>query len=389
MVNINKNFNNLSDGYLFANIARLIQEAKQKNPKLSILNLGIGDVTIPLLPIISDAISQATKELTNAKTHRGYGPSCGFDFLKEAISSNDYINLNIDKDEIFISLGAKDDISNIQELFDSNNKIGVSDPTYPVYIDSNIMAGKTDITLLPCNEENDFQTQPPNTHLDIIYLCSPNNPTGVSLTKETLEKWVKYAKDNDSIIIYDAAYEAFITSSAPHSIYEIENSKDVAIEIKSFSKKAGFTSLRCGYTVIPKNIRINNQELNKLWVRRCDTKSGGASYPIQKGALSLYSEEGKKQTDQIIKTYQKQTSILKLGMEKKGFKIYGGIDSPYIWCKTLNNINSWDFFKMFLEKFNVVTMPGSGFGKQGDHFIRISGFTPLDIIYQMLDRINL
>jgi LL-diaminopimelate aminotransferase len=325
---------------------------------------------------------------------RGYGPEQGYDFLRNAIVENDYINLNIEADEIFVSDGAKCDCGNIVDIIGNNNKIAITNPVYPVYVDTNIMAGrKEDIVYLPALEENNFVPSLPKEKVDIIYLCFPNNPTGVGISKEELKKFVDYAKENSAIILYDSAYEAFITEkNIPHSIYEIEGAKDVAIEFKSFSKSAGFTGLRCAYVVVPKNVFGYTKQgekisLNKLWNRRTTTKFNGVSYVVQKAAEATYSKEGKEQLKNNINYYLENASIIRDGLTKAGFKVYGGVNSPYIWLKTPNNMKSWDFFDLLLEKANVVGTPGIGFGTCGEYFFRLTAFGTKENSIEAIDRI--
>ncbi len=404
MAKLNKNFLKLSSTYLFREIEKKCTEFKEKNPSTELLNLGIGDITLPLAKCVIEAIILATKEM-GEKTI-GYGPSCGYQFLKEKIKQEEYKHLDITEDEIFISYGAKSDSSNIQELFSISSKVAICDPVYPVYVNSNVLAGRTkghnkkkdryeDFIYLSCNEENNFSPNLPKTPCDLIYLCSPNNPTGIALTKKELKKWINYAKENNAIIIYDAAYEAFISSKdAVHSIYEIQGATSVAIEIKSFSKTAGFTNLRCSYMVIPKKIFsfINNKKvfLHDLWKKRLETKFGGVSYPIQKGAEAIFSKQGKKEISQNIQIYKDNASYLRDSLINMGFTIYGGIDSPYIWWKIPKKYkSSWEFFDVLLKNANVITIPGSGFGPSGENFIRLSSFANKETLKKAIENINL
>lgn len=395
MIKINKNFLKLQDNYLFSDINKKVANYLKENPKANIIKLGIGDVTRPIPNYVAEEMKKAIEELKYENTFKGYGPEQGYEFLRKAILENEYSDLNIDIDEIFISDGAKCDTGNIIELFDKNIKIGIPNPVYPVYLDSNIIYGTSgeyikeqnkyeNIIDINLTEENNFSPIPDeleenNTIPDLIYICSPNNPIGTALNKEVLEKWVKFAKKYKSIILFDAAYEAFITKKdIPHSIYEIEGAKDVAIELKSFSKTAGFTGIRCAYTIIPKDIEVitDNQKisLNKLWNRRQSTKFNGVSYITQRGAESTYYKEGKEKIKENIMYYMENAKIIKNGLEQIGIKTYGGINSPYIWLKTPNNMKSWDFFDLLLNRYNIVGTPGIGFGTNGEGFFRLTAF---------------
>ena len=393
-MNINENFLKLEDSYLFSTIAKKVAKYQKDNPDKRIIKLGIGDVTRPIVPAVIDAMHKAVNEMGTNEGFRGYGPEQGYDFLRNAIVENDYINLNIEADEIFVSDGAKCDCGNIVDIIGNNNKIAITDPVYPVYVDTNIMEGrKENIVYLPALEENNFVPSLPKQRVDIIYLCFPNNPTGVGISKKELKKFVDYAKENNAIILYDAAYEAFITEkNIPHSIYEIEGAKDVAIEFKSFSKSAGFTGLRCAYVVVPKSVfgytkQGEKVSLNKLWNRRTTTKFNGVSYIIQKAAEEIYSKEGKEQLKNNINYYLENASIIRDGLTKAGFKVYGGVNSPYIWLKTPNNMKSWDFFDLLLEKANVVGTPGIGFGTCGEYFFRLTAFGTKENSIEAIDRI--
>ena len=395
MVKINSNFLKLKDGYLFPEIEKRALILKEKEPSLSFINLGIGDITLPLPETALAAIGLSASELKDEKTLRGYGPSQGELSLRKAVKENEYQHVDISTDEIFISNGTKNDISSIQELFCLSSKIAITDPTYPVYVDSNVLSGRSEeissdgtykgLIYLPCQEANGFIPPFPDRHVDLIYLCSPNNPTGIALSSYLLKKWVEYAKKNNSIILFDGAYEAFINSKdVPHSIYEIPGADEVSIEFRSFSKTAGFTGLRLSYYVIPKKIKsTDGQIFHHFWKRRVDTKYGGTSYPIQMGALALYSDKGKEEKNRMISSYMKNTKTLKDGLEKLGYTTYGGIDCPYIWCKTQGNIPSWDFFNILLSK-GIITIPGRGFGPSGEGFIRLSGFAKEDTVKKAL-----
>ncbi len=386
MAKLNHHYQKLAGNYLFPEIDKRVEALKKKEPKASLLNLGVGDVTAPLSPTVIAALIAASKEMGDLKTFRGYGPSEGYLFLREAIAKNDYTDIS--PDEIFISDGANTDIANLQEIFSIDNRIAIPDPSYPVYVDTNVMAGRTrsllktgrygGIVYLPCIAENGFQPQPPNVHADLIYLCSPNNPTGIAMDRELLARWIKYAKEHEAVLLFDGAYEAFITSGAPRSIYEIEGAKEVAIEVRSFSKSAGFTGLRCSYTVIPHQLKVRDagalRSLHSLWKRRVDTKSNGVSYPVQKAAAALYTPEGQKEMQELVRTYNERAKVLLEGLKRLGYTVYGGIDSPYIWCKTPPKVTSWEFFDFLLENAHIISIPGLGFGKEGDGYVRFSAF---------------
>ena len=405
MININENFLNLQDSYLFSTISKKVAEFQKNNPDKKIIKLGIGDVTRPLVPAVINAMHKATDELANSETFKGYGPEQGYDFLKQAIVDNDFKDLGIETDEIFISDGAKCDTGNIVDIFCKDNKVAITDPVYPVYVDTNVMSGRSgkfikeegkyeNIVYMPVTKENNFIPELPKEKVDMIYLCLPNNPTGTVLNKEELKKIVDYAKENKSIILYDAAYEAFITEEdIPHSIYEIEGAKEVAIEFRSFSKTAGFTGVRCAYTVVPKKLYGYTKtgekvSLNGLWNRRMTTKFNGVSYVVQKAAEATYSEEGRKQILENIKYYQENARIIKDGLKEAGFEVYGGINSPYIWLKTPNNMKSWDFFDKLLQEANVVGTPGSGFGPSGEGYFRITAFGTKENSKEAIKRIK-
>lgn len=395
MAKINENYLELEDSYLFSTIAKKVAEYQKNNPNKKIIKLGIGDVTKPIVPAVIQAMHKAVDEMGTSEGFRGYGPEQGYEFLRKAIVENEYKDLGIELDEIFVSDGAKCDCGNIVEIFGEDNKIAITDPVYPVYVDTNIMSGKKkNIVYLPVLEKNNFVPELPTEKVDIIYLCFPNNPTGMAISKQNLKKFVDYAIENKSIILYDAAYEAFITEeNIPHSIYEIEGAKEVAIEFKSYSKTAGFTGLRCGYVVIPKSVKGYTQdgdtvEINKLWNRRTTTKFNGTAYVVQRAAEAVYSEEGKKQTKANIKDYLENAKIIKKGLIEAGFTVYGGVNSPYVWLKTPNNMSSWDFFDELLEKANVVGTPGSGFGKCGEGFLRLTAFGTKENSKEAINRIK-
>ena len=400
MAKVNENFLKLRGGYLFSEIARRVNEFKKANPDREVLRLGIGDVTLPLVPAVVEAMEKASAEMGKAETFRGYGPEFGYDFLRETIAENDFKarGIDISADEIFISDGAKSDCGNIGDIFGVDNIVAVGDPVYPVYVDTNVMGGRsgepTDdgrfskIVYLPCTEENGFTPCPPDTHTDIIYLCSPNNPTGSVATKEQLKAWVDYARKENAIILFDAAYEAFITDdSIPHSIFEIEGAKECAIEFRSFSKTAGFTGTRCGFTVVPKELVREGASLNAMWNRRQTTKFNGTAYIIQRGAEAVYSEEGQKQVKENIAYYQKNAKVIKEGLSKAGLEVYGAVNSPYVWAKTPNGMGSWEFFDLLLEQANVVTTPGAGFGPSGEGYIRMTAFGDADQTVEAVARV--
>jgi len=389
MAKVNHHYIKLTGNYLFQEIEKKVSEFKKHSPSSELINLGIGDISQPLSPTIVSALESASREMGSADTFKGYGPSQGYLFLREAIAENDYKGLPISPDEIFISDGAKNDIANLQEIFDIDNKVAMPDPTYPVYIDTNVMAGRTrpllktggygGILYLPCEEKNQFIPQLPNRSCDLIYLCSPNNPTGVAMDKKNLEKWVNYARENKAVILFDGAYEAYIRSpDCPRSIYEIEGATEVAIEIRSFSKTAGFTGLRCSYTVVPKALKLLEGRqwisLHDLWKRRHDTKFNGVSYPVQKAAAAIYSPKGKKEVKSLIDSYLKEAKHLLQTLTKGGFKAYGGLDAPYLWVKAPAEATSWQFFDYLLEKNQIISVPGIGFGAAGDGFVRLSAF---------------
>jgi LL-diaminopimelate aminotransferase len=401
MVKLNHHYQKLSGSYLFTEIEKRL--AALKRNKKTLINLGVGDFTRPLFPSIVSALSEAAKEMGEATSFRGYGPCEGYLFLRQAIADNDYKNIEISADEIFISDGANCDIANLQEIFAVENRVAIPDPTYPVYLDSNVMAGRTrhllktgtygGITYLPCSEETDFQPLPPMGHVDLIYLCSPNNPTGVGMERSLLKRWVDYAREHEAVILFDGAYEAYIQSpSVPHSIYEIEGAKEVAIEVRSFSKSAGFTGLRCSYTVIPHQLKIRDaggvHSLHGLWKRRHDTKFNGVAYPVQKAAAALYTSAGKRELKASIASFAERTHVMREGLQKLGYNVYGGIDAPYIWCKTPKQMKSWEFFDYLLGEAQITTVPGRGFGPSGEGFVRFSCFADPKHIAEALARLK-
>ena len=385
MVKANENLAKLPASYLFVDIAKKVEAFQKAHPEKEIIRLGIGDVTRPLVRPVVDAIKKAAEEMGHPETFHGYGPEAGYEFLRKAIVTHDYKGLGISEDEVFVSDGAKSDTGSIGDIFSVDNVVAVCDPVYPVYVDTNVMAGRAGtytegkgwsrIVYLPCKEENGFLPELPKQDVDMIYLCFPNNPAGVSISKTELEKWVQYALDHQAVILYDAAYEAFIsTPNVPHSIYEIEGAKKCAIEFRSFSKTAGFTGTRCAFTVIPKELVIDGISMNRLWSRRQSTKMNGVSYPIQRGAEAVYSEEGQKLVRENIAYYKENAHIIVDGFKKAGFTVYGGQDSPYAWLKVPEGMTSWEFFDQLLEKCGVVGTPGSGFGMAGEGFFRLTAF---------------
>ena len=405
MVQVNENYLKLKAGYLFPEISKRVNAYIQNNSSCDIIKLGIGDVTEPLPKSCRDAMSKALNEMGTKDGFRGYGPEQGYPWLREKISDNEFISrgCQIAPDEIFVSDGSKCDSSNILDILGNDNSIAVTDPVYPVYVDSNVMTGRTGESLqdgtyqgliyLPINEENNFLPEIPSSKVDIIYLCFPNNPTGATITKVDLKKWVNYANQNNSLILFDAAYEAFIQDKdLPHSIYEIDGAKDCAIEFRSFSKNAGFTGVRCAYTVIPKNLSGLNSKSEKidlwsLWNRRQSTKFNGVSYIVQRGAEAVYTSDGKKELKDLIGFYMENAKIMKNKLKTAGFTVYGGDNAPYIWIKVPDQMTSWDFFDYLLEKANVVGTPGSGFGLSGEGYFRLSAFNSREKVIDAMERI--
>lgn len=403
MTLVNENHLKLPGNYLFAEIGKRVASFKEQNPVADVIRLGIGDVTRPLPMACIDAMHKAVDDMSRVETFKGYPEYEGYDFLINKIIEFDYKKrgITIGTDEVFVSDGAKSDTANIQELFGLNSRIAVTDPVYPVYVDSNVMAGRTgeykdgkwsNVTYLPCTAENGFIPELPKEKVDLIYLCLPNNPTGTTLTKEQLKIWVDYAAKNKSIILFDSAYEAFITQEdVPHSIYEIEGAKEVAIEFRSFSKTAGFTGTRCAYIVIPKELKAytadgNEIGLNRLWYRRQATKFNGVSYIVQRGAEAVYSEEGQKQVKETISYYLNNAGIIKSGLESIGLQVYGGVNAPYIWMKTPNGMDSWEFFDKLLSEANIVGTPGVGFGPSGQGYFRLTAFGNLENTLAAVER---
>ncbi|HKI87891.1 MAG TPA: LL-diaminopimelate aminotransferase [Draconibacterium sp.] len=405
MAIINENYLKLQAGYLFPEIGRRVTEFIEANPDKKVIKMGIGDVTRPLVPSVIKSFHEGVDEMAKAETFHGYGPEQGYAFLREAIAKHSYQvrGIDISADDIFISDGSKCDTGNIQEIFGNENKIAICDPVYPVYADTTVMAGKTGkynsghyegIIYMPCTSENGFIPDLPAETPDLIFLCYPNNPTGTVATKEELKKWVDFAIENKSIILYDAAYEAFIQDNdIPRSIYEIEGAKKVAIEFRSFSKTAGFTGTRCAYTVVPKELVAYDSEgkalpVKPLWNRRQSTKFNGVSYPVQKAAAAIYTEEGKKEVAEVIAYYMENALIMKESLQAAGYEVFGGENAPYIWVKTKNNMKSWDFFDKVLNEANVVGTPGSGFGPAGEGYFRFSAFADRENVLEAMERIK-
>ncbi len=389
MVKLNHHYTKLAGGYLFPEIQRRFLAFQAEHPEAAVVNLGIGDITRPLIPSVVTALRKASAEMGKPTTFKGYGPSQGYPFLREAIQSHDYAGLGIKADEIFISDGAKNDLANLQELFALESRIAVPNPTYPVYIDTNVMAGRTRSALkvggyggvlyLPCTERNQFIPEIPTKSCDVIYLCSPNNPTGSAIDRKRLTEWVQYAKRVHAIILFDGAYEAYIRSpDAPRSIYEIPGASEVAIEIRSFSKTAGFTGLRCSYTVVPHALKVvegrQTHSVHALWKRRHETKFGGVPYPIQRGAEAVYSAAGRLEARAQIDGYLSQAGKLRKQLSALGYTVFGGLDAPYLWVKAPNQMSSWQLFDSWLHNAHVLSVPGSGFGSAGEGFVRLSAF---------------
>jgi LL-diaminopimelate aminotransferase len=406
MAQINDNFIKIPATYLFSEIAKRVTQHKEANPDAPIIRMGIGDVSLPLPDASVDAMIKAAEEQRHAETFRGYGPEQGYAFLRDAIVANDFAakGLNIEADEIFVSDGAKSDTGNIGDIFSINNRVAITNPSYPVYVDTNAMGGRagepneqnvwSNLVYLPCNVANNFVPQLPTEKVDLIYLCYPNNPTGTTLTHAQLKVWVDYAKANNAIIFFDAAYEAFITEeNVPHSIYEIEGAREVALEFRSFSKTAGFTGMRCGYTVVPKTVMAFSENgekvaLNKLWNRRHSTKFNGTSYVVQRAAEATFSPEGKKQVKALIAFYTENARVIREGLEKAGYTIYGGKNAPYVWAKAPEGMGSWEYFDYLLKEKNIVTTPGAGFGLSGEGFVRFSAFGSREATIEAMKRLE-
>ena len=400
---LNAHIASLPAGYLFAEIAKRVKEFAAAHPEADILKLGIGDVTRPLSPYVAEKMAKASADMSTEAGFRGYGPDYGYEFLINTIIEHDYApyGISLDEDEVFVSDGAKTDVGNLQELFSADAVIAVTDPVYPVYVDSNAMAGRlgelkdgkwTNLHYLPCNVQNGFVPEVPKGHVDVIYLCYPNNPTGTVLTREQLKPFVDYAIEHDAIIVYDSAYKAFITTpGVPHSIYEVEGAKRCAIECCSFSKTAGFTGVRCGYMVVPKDIcgDVDGKtvSMNKLWQRRMSTKFNGVCYPVQVAAAAVYDPQGMKETRESIDAYLENARIIREGLESAGCTVFGGVDSPYVWMKTPNNMKSWDFFDLLLNKAHVLGTPGEGFGPSGEGYFRLTAFNTKEKTIEAVKRI--
>ena len=402
MVTVNHNYLKLPGSYLFSTIGKKVRAYKEENPDKEVISLGIGDVTQPLVPAIIDALHGAVEEMAHAETFHGYAPDLGYEFLRRAIAKNDYQDrgCNIAADEIFVSDGAKSDSGNIQEIFGTDNKVAVCDPVYPVYVDTNVMAGRTGeyntvrenfdgVIYMPCRKENGFLPEFPSEVPDLIYLCFPNNPTGSAITKDELQKWVDYANKNGCVIIYDAAYEAYISEeNVPHSIYECEGARTCAIELRSFSKNAGFTGVRLGFTVIPKELVRDGVSLHSLWARRHGTKFNGAPYIVQKAGEDVYSEAGKAQLKDQVGYYMRNAKLIHDELAKAGFSVSGGVNAPYIWLETPDKMTSWEFFDYLLKNANVVGTPGSGFGSHGEGYFRLTAFGTYENTLKAIDRIK-
>lgn len=405
MININENFLKLRSGYLFPEIGRRVSAFAKANPDAEIIKLGIGDVTEPLAPAVIEAMHAAVDEMSRAETFHGYDESGrGYNFLIDAIIANDFASrgIELDASEVFISDGSKCDTGNFQEIFGLDNVVAVADPVYPVYVDTNVMAGRTGpadssgrygkIVYMPCTAENNFVPQLPTESVDLIYLCFPNNPTGAVATKEQLAEWVKYAREHKAVILFDAAYEAFIFDSVlPHSIYEVDGAKEVAVEFRSFSKTAGFTGVRCAFTIVPKELKAYKSdggscEVNPIWARRHCTKFNGVSYITQAGAAAVYSAKGKKQIRRTIELYMANAALIHKSLGKLGYKVYGGVNAPYVWLKTPDGLGSWDFFDRVLKKAHIVGTPGVGFGAAGEGYLRLSAFNKPDNVKEAMKR---
>lgn len=402
MAEVNANYAKLPGSYLFSEIARRTSAFAEANPDVKLIKMGIGDVTRPLAPAVIEAMHAAVDDMSRVETFAGYGPEQGYDWLRNPIAEQDFVahGADIAPDEVFVSDGAKSDCGNIGDILSLDNVVAVCDPVYPVYVDTNAMAGRagdwnadtqswTNIHYMPTTAENGFCPAIPDTKVDVIYLCSPNNPTGTVLNRDQLTAWVDYANENDAIIMFDAAYERFIVEGdVPHSIYEIPGAKTCAIEFRSFSKTAGFTGARCGYTVVPHELKRQGQSLNALWNRRQTTKFNGASYIIQRGAAAIYTPEGRKQIEETLNYYRANAAAIKNGLERLGLQVYGAVNSPYAWCKTPGGMGSWEFFTLLLEKAGVITTPGAGFGPAGEGYIRLTAFGDAAATKEAVERIG-
>jgi LL-diaminopimelate aminotransferase len=406
MARINENYLKLKAGYLFPEIGRRVAAFQKANPEARVIKLGIGDVTRPLVPAVVEAMRAAVDEMGTEAGFRGYGPEQGYEFLIDAIREHDYAarGVEIGRDEVFVSDGSKCDSGNFQEILATGNVIALTDPVYPVYLDSNVMAGRTGpagedgryagIVYMPTTAENDFTPELPAERVDVIYLCSPNNPTGAAATRAQLQRWVDHARRTGAVILFDAAYEAFISDpSLPRSIYEIEGAREVAVEFRSFSKTAGFTGTRCAFTVVPKEVTAETESgervpLNALWNRRHTTKFNGVSYPVQRAAAAVYGPEGRRQTGEIIRFYMENARLIREGLTRAGLTVYGGVNAPYIWLRTPSRLSSWEFFDRLLATAHVVGTPGSGFGPSGEGYFRLSAFNSRENVEQAIERIG-
>lgn len=403
MFQVNENYLKLPGSYLFSTIGKKVSAYAAAHPEETVIRLGIGDVTQPLPPVVIEALHKAVDEMGNASTFHGYAPDLGYEFLRKAVAEKDFQarGCQITPDEIFVSDGAKSDSANIQEIFAADSRIAVCDPVYPVYVDSNVMAGRTgtydaaaetwsDVIYMPCTAENGFVPELPKERPDLIYLCFPNNPTGETLTKAQLQEWVDYANREGCVIIFDAAYEAYISQEdIPHSIYECEGAQTCAIELRSFSKNAGFTGMRLAYTVVPKALKDQNgTSLNALWARRHGTKYNGAPYIVQRAGEAVYTPEGQAQVREMVGKYMKNASYILNGLKEAGYEVYGGVNSPYVWLRTPDQMTSWEFFDYLLENAHVVGTPGSGFGPSGEHYFRLTAFGTWENTVKAVDRIK-
>lgn len=401
MFKVNENYLKLQGNYLFSTIGKKVAAFVKENPEKKIIRLGIGDVTLPLVPAVIEAIHKATDEMGKEETFHGYAPDLGYEFLRKVILEQDYQTrgAKIELDEIFISDGAKSDSGNIGDIFSVENRIAVCDPVYPVYVDANVMAGRcgeylpdrkcwSNVIYMPCTYETNFCPELPKERPDLIFLCFPNNPTGSTITKEELQKWVDYANRQGVVIIYDAAYEAYISEEGvPHTIYECDGAKQCAIELRSFSKNAGFTGTRLGFTIVPKKLKCGEISLNQLWARRHGTKFNGAPYIIQRAGEAVYSKKGQQQTKEQIAYYMKNATLIREGLQRAGYEIFGGINAPYLWLKTPKNMTSWQFFDYLLEQANIVGTPGSGFGPSGEGYFRLTAFGSHENTKEAIERI--
>ncbi|MDO4292130.1 MAG: LL-diaminopimelate aminotransferase [Eubacteriales bacterium] len=402
MFTINENYRKLQGSYLFSTVARKVADYKQANPQKPVISLGIGDVTQPLAPAIIEALQKAVAQMGTPEGFHGYGPERGYDFLLNVIAREDFLarGCDISPEEIFVSDGAKCDVGNIQEIFGLDNRVAVCDPVYPVYVDTNVMAGRTGaydpekgvyegLIYMPCTEENGFAPELPAETPDLIYLCFPNNPTGAAIRKDALQRWVDYANEKGAVILFDAAYEAYISEpDVPHSIYECKGAKSCAIEMRSFSKNAGFTGLRLGYTVVPRELKRDGVSLNDLWLRRHGTKYNGAPYIVQRAGEAVYSPEGKAQLREQIAYYMENARLIREGLKEAGYRAFGGVNSPYVWLKTPDGLTSWEFFDRLLNGAQVVGTPGSGFGASGEGYFRLTGFGTHENTREALRRIR-